>query len=252
MTVRMIAPTPYAPFQTGSGTRYVADANGVILAQSGDVLDLLDALCTMAGGSAGAGSVQVWGNAGVPTNGTTGTLAGETSPGDPLVDSINKTLYQNTNTSLSPTWTQLTALGGAGAYTGTFNGILGGITPAAATVTGLTSSGYIKGSTSASLTAVGTSRADALQLAAEYNLIGAAASTAVGTILPVGVVGMAIDVNLLNAVTAASIHVYASGSETIDTIAGATGVLLTKNKACRYKFVAALTWVSMLWGGPSA
>src|SRR5438270_883707 len=69
----------------------------------------------------------------------------------------------------------------AGAFT-TVDGILGSVTPAAATVTGLTSSGYIKGSVAAALTAVGTNRGTGLQLAKEFNYV-ATAATGTGVIL---------------------------------------------------------------------
>jgi len=49
-----------------------------------------------------------WMNDGVPTNGTSGTLAGVADPGDLLIDYANGNLYQNTNTKLSPTWTKYT------------------------------------------------------------------------------------------------------------------------------------------------
>jgi hypothetical protein len=63
-----------------------------------------------------------WSNAGAPTNGGAGTLFNITQPGDLLVDTTNKTLYQNTGTSASPTWTLIEAASGqlpVGA-TGTF------------------------------------------------------------------------------------------------------------------------------------
>ena len=59
----------------------------------------------------------VWTNAGSPTNGTSGTLAGYANPGDLLVDTSGLALYQNTNTLLSPTWTIIESSGGAGAFT---------------------------------------------------------------------------------------------------------------------------------------
>ncbi len=169
------------------------------------------------------------------------------------------------DTPAAGTFTTLDASGAVtlGATTVTTLGASGAATLAAASVTTLsasglatlasaTLSGYFQGSSANGLTAVGTTRTDALQLAKQYNSVGTAASTAVGVKLPTGVVGMEVDVNLLTAVTAASIHVYALGSETIDTVPGATGVVLTKGRVCRYKFVATLTWESMLWGAVSA
>src|SRR3972149_755264 len=56
---------------------------------------------------------RVWQNAGVPVDGVAGTYAGHAwlEKGDLLVDIINATLYQNTNTQASPTWTQFTSGG---------------------------------------------------------------------------------------------------------------------------------------------
>jgi|GEM_PF-2161494 len=47
---------------------------------------------------------HLWTNAGAPTDGTEGTLAGSAEPGDLLIDTTNKKVYQNTNTKASPTW----------------------------------------------------------------------------------------------------------------------------------------------------
>src|SRR5438105_5052556 len=138
----------------------------------------------------------------------------------------------------------------AGTFT-TVDGVVGSVTPAVATVTGLTSSGYIKGSVGNALTAVGSNRATGLQLAKEVNNVTTAA-TGTGVILPVGVIGMEILVFADSGIAAASIQIYGSGSETIDTVAGSTGVVLTKAKRCIYKFVAANTWISAQLGVVSA
>ena len=53
-----------------------------------------------------AGSLRrYWRNAGVPVDGVAGTLAASADKGDLLVDTTNATLYQNSNTKASPTWT---------------------------------------------------------------------------------------------------------------------------------------------------
>ncbi len=82
--------------------------------------------------------VPNWPNSGSPTSGTTGTLAGFTQPGDLLTDTTTGTVYVNTNTSLSPTWTQLgtvpvtsgnlalTGAAGSGAGAGGTQSITGG------------------------------------------------------------------------------------------------------------------------------
>ena len=115
-------------------------------------------------------------------------------------------------------------------------------------VTGNSSSAYALSSVGNALTAVGADRAAALQLAKQVNNVTTAAS-GTGVILPVGVIGMVITV--YNA-GAHPIKVYASASETIDTVAGVTGVTLTNAKRCQYTFVAANTWISAQLGVISA
>jgi hypothetical protein len=109
-------------------------------------------------------------------------------------------------------------------------------------------SGYSLASVGNALTATGTTRTDALQLAKEYNrLTTTAAGT--GVILPTGVIGMAIV--LFNA-GANVAKVYANGSETIDGTAGSTGVNLTNGNRCVYIFMASNTWISAQLGAVSA
>jgi hypothetical protein len=98
------------------------------------------------------------------------------------------------------------------------------------------------------LTAAGTTRTDALQLAAQYNRVTTAAAST-GVILPVGIVGMEI---IIDNGGANAIKVYANNSETIDGTAGSTGVTLTNTKRCIYIFVAANTWISYQLGVVSA
>ena len=120
---------------------------------------------------------------------------------------------------------------------------------ATGTVTLLNStSAYALSSVDNALTAVGASRADALQLAKQVNRVTTAAS-GTGVILPVGVIGMVITVYNDGA---NAIQVYASASETVDTVAGVTGVTLTNALRCQYTFVAANTWISAQLGVISA
>lgn len=107
---------------------------------------------------------------------------------------------------------------------------------------------YLNESVGNGLTAAGTTRADALQLAKQVNRVTTAAA-GTGVILPVGVVGMIIYV--FNA-GANPIKVYASASETIDGTAGSTGVTLTNALRCTYTYVAANTWISAQLGVVSA
>lgn len=127
-------------------------------------------------------------------------------------------------------------------------GVVGVGTGAAASVAGTLSLKYTLQSVGNALTAAGTTRTDALQLAATTNNITTAAA-GTGVILPVGSVGMAIVV--FNA-GANLVKVYASASETIDGTAGSTGVALTNAKRCIYYFTVANTWISAQLGAVSA
>ena len=52
---------------------------------------------------------RMWRNAGTPTDGTSGTLAGVAEAGDVLIDTTNAILYMNSNTQASPTWQKVSA-----------------------------------------------------------------------------------------------------------------------------------------------
>jgi hypothetical protein len=131
------------------------------------------------------------------------------------------------------------------------NMVVGATTAVAGTFTTLRSLGHVLRSVGNTLTAIGTNRATALLLAADINNVTAAA-TGTGVQLPVGVVGMEIDIYADSGIVAAAIQVYAAGSETIDTVSGATGVPLTKAKRCRFTFVNTNTWISAQLGAVSA
>lgn len=129
--------------------------------------------------------------------------------------------------------------------TGTFDGTVGGTTPAHGTFT------YAAQSVADALTAVGTNRATALQLAAAVNVIATAAAST-GVLLP-----PALTVGIGGVVTvfhdgASAIKIYATGSETIDAVAGATGVTLTNALRCQYFVTTALKWKSAQLGVVSA
>jgi len=129
-------------------------------------------------------------------------------------------------------------------------------TVAATTVTGttvtstgnMTTGGYHIRSVATDLTAAGTTRTDALQLAKDINNVTTAAAST-GVKFPTGVVGMTLTVFNAGANT---IQVYAAGSETIDGVAGATGVPLSATKRCEYYMVKANTWISAQLGVVSA
>lgn len=115
----------------------------------------------------------------------------------------------------------------------------------------LTATGYIRDSVGNALTAVGTNRATALQLAKQINNVTTAAS-GTGVILPtVAAAGIGAIVVVFNA-GANTIQVYGASSDTIDTVAGSTGVALTNAKRAVFIAVAAATWVSAQLGVVSA
>jgi len=119
-------------------------------------------------------------------------------------------------------------------------------------VTGnITASGYFDQSVGNALTAAGNDRASSLALTkAVNNVTTAAASTGV-TLPAVSTVGIGGSVIIFNA-GANPIQVYGAGSDTIDGVAGATGVPLTNAKRCIYIAVAAATWISAQLGVVSA
>jgi hypothetical protein len=108
--------------------------------------------------------------------------------------------------------------------------------------------GYLLRVSSNAGTATGTTRADALQLSGDFKRLSTVAS-GTGVILPTGVIGMAITIVHSGA---NPVKVYANGSETIDGVAGSTGVTLTNGARCLYWFSAANTWHSMMFNGTSA
>lgn len=188
---------------------------------------------------------------GAPTNGTNGTLAGIAGPGKLLVDLTNKTFYQNTNTKASPTWTALTSATGAGTYTGTFDGVLGGNTPAAATITDLVTSGIDKESLATAIVAsVTQTRVGGTALTKKWNNVGTVANAGDAVTLPALAVGQS-TVVFNNGANSAK--VFPNGAaDTIDGGAGGAQVNLANTKRCLYLCIAANTIISAQLGAVSA
>lgn len=106
-------------------------------------------------------------------------------------------------------------------------------------------------STAAGLTATGTTRADALALTALVNFVDTVAS-GTGVVLPsIATVGVGSEIQIFNA-GANVLKVYGAGSDTIDAVAGSTGVSLTNAKRCVYIAKSAATWISAQLGVVSA
>ncbi len=143
--------------------------------------------------------------------------------------------------------------GGTIAGTTINSSAIGGTTPAAGAfttlaATSLTTTGVNTLSVANALTATGTDRTTSLVLSKAINNIKTAAAGS-GVTLPAGVPGQIITV--FNNGTAA-IQVYGNGSDTIDGVAGSTGVVLTNAKRAIYVCVAANTIISAQLGVVSA
>lgn len=156
----------------------------------------------------------------------------------------------NLNVVISPTGTGLVTINPA--TLGSMDHVtIGSGTPAAVTGSYVTATLYVDESVGDALTAAGTTRADALQLAKQINNVTTAAA-GTGVILPsVANAGVGAIVTIFNA-GANLIQVYGSGSDTIDGVAAATGVPLTNAKRCQFFATAAATWISAQLGVVSA
>jgi fibronectin-binding autotransporter adhesin len=209
--------------------------------------------------NAGANSMTIYSNEGasVSINGTSGATGVALASGSTAFFVATDATHWKGILAAGPSAGSFTTLAasstlavtGAATLSSTL-AVTGASTLAAVSATNIVASGYVEKSVGNALTAAGSTRTDALQLAKQVNNVTVAA-TGTGVILPVGVIGMEIDI-FARSFAAAAIQVYASASETIDTVAGSTGVVLTKTKACRYTFVAANTWVSAQLGVISA
>lgn len=216
------------------------------------VVIIADTTGNMSGvGTLACGTATITGAA---TVSTTLGVTGIATFADDIIGGASSDIAINTNKFTVAAATGNTLVAGTLAVTGaaTLSSTLAAgattVTGAASATTTVTAGTYFLGSVGDALTAAGTTRADALQLAKEINNVTTAAAST-GVILPVGVVGMRI--TIFNA-GANAIKVYASASETIDTVAGATGVTLTNAKRADYFFTAANTWISSQLGVISA
>lgn len=200
---------------------------------------------------AGVASSAVFHNAGAPSNGTSGTLAGKAPPAALLVDTTNKTFYQNTNTQASPTWTALTTSTGAGTYTGTFDGVIGGNTPAEGTFTDIITSGIDTVSVGNALSASATqTRAGGTAMTKRVNRFTTVASSGNAGTLPALAVGQSVEVYNDGA---NPMSVFPNGaSNTIDGGSGGAAVTLTNTKRARFTCVATNTIISAQLGAVSA
>lgn len=110
---------------------------------------------------------------------------------------------------------------------------------------------FVDHSVAVGITAAGTAFAGAVALTAAIDVL-ASAATGSGVVLPpISVVGVGGSVDLFNN-GAGTVSVYGAAGNTIDTIAGTTGVLLGNAKRCEYIATSGSTYVSALLGAVSA
>lgn len=194
----------------------------------------------------GAQSAASFLNAGVPTNSV--TLAGVAPKGSLVLDTTNGVLYQNTNTLAAPTWTALTTATGAGTYTGTFDGVVGGVTPAAGSFTAVTATGVVSESAAGAVSAAGTSsQANATALTKNLNYVSTVGANA-GVALPTSTAGARIVIVNAGANTL-KIWPKNSSGDTIDGgSANANTTLTTANRIASFYCFTAGAWVSSLGG----
>lgn len=96
-------------FNNNSGTGIYGTAATMNHSIAGSsVMAVTASLCTLATSLSLSNDVVLLTNAGVPTNGTSGTGAGLSGPGSICVDYTNANLYVNGNTKASPTWKLVT------------------------------------------------------------------------------------------------------------------------------------------------
>ncbi len=125
------------------------------------------------------------------------------------------------------------------------------VTGAQTSTGNIVAGGFVQASVGNALTAVGTNRATALPLTKAINVISTAAASTGVTLPAAATVGIGGSVIIFHN-GANAIKVYGAGSDTIDTVAGATGVTLTNALRCQYFVTAALTYVSAQLGVVSA
>jgi hypothetical protein len=232
------------------------------------------------------GVLPILTNAGAPTSGASGTFLGVATKGMLLVDTTNATLYQcSASSSGSITWVIFTTASGTGAFSGSYNGTIGATTPADGKFTTVEASGAITASgglngaiggvtpadgkfttlevsgvatfsalnvenVAATVTAhAGGTQAAAFALTKKLNYISVCATTGDSVRLPASVAGMKITIFNGGAATA---RVFGAGTDTVDSAATATGVVLGIGARCDYICFVAGNWVSALLGAVSA
>lgn len=142
----------------------------------------------------------------------------------------NMTIGATTPRAVTATTVTATSVTASGAISG------GSSSFTALSAAYVTATTFFNASTANTLTAAGTTRADALALTKAINAVTTAGLNT-GVVLPSAAnVGEGGTVIIFNS-GANPIKVYAAGSDTIDGTAGATGVTLTNAKRCAYTVI---------------
>ncbi len=210
-----------------------ADLNALI-----NQLNAMFANVAAVGDQAVAGNLAVTGTTALTGNATaagTLTVTGLTTTNGGIAGGSSADIAINTNKFTVAASTGNTLVAGTLAVTG------------ASTLTGLlTTAGHTARSAATTLTAVGTTRTDALQLTKDINNITTALS-GTGVILSATGNEQMVFNNGAN-----PIQVYGAGSDTIDGFAGTTGVTLTNGLRAVFIRVSANALISAQLGVASA
>lgn len=187
---------------------------------------------SVSGNLAVTGTTALTGNT---TEAGTLTVTGLTTLNGGIAGGSSANITINTNKFTVAASTGNTVIAGTLAVTGTsaFTGLV-------AASGNLSVAGNLLYSAANALTAVGTSRANALALTADMNNVTTATS-GTGVILPASAVGLLI--RIMNN-GASPITVYGAGSDTINGTTGATGVALANGAHGTYACTAANVYVS--------
>lgn len=225
--------TPALSLLSGPLNPSLSDFNRLILQ-----LNAIFANVSVAGDSAISGNLAVTGTTTLTGNtAETGTLTvtGLTTLNGGLAGGSSADIAINTNKFTVAASSGNTLVAGTFAVTG------------ASTLTGLlTTSGHTARSATTTISAAGTTRADATQLTKDIsNLTTVAASTGV-------VLSSTGNEQIVLNNGASPVQVYGAGSDTIDGVAGTTGVPLANGKRALFIRVATNTIISAQLGVVSA
>lgn len=184
--------------------------------------------------NASANSMQVFAHGTATINGIDGQATGVAQA------AASQVMY---TTSVAGKWYSYgVGTGGAGNYTGNFDGIVGANTPAAATVTALTASGTIIRGSANAITAFATGgQGSATALTKDINSITVCATANDSVKLPAAVAGRMVQVSNLGASAAA---VFPASGELIDALGANASVSLAVGGSIIFTCAVTGSWKS--------